>query len=88
MKIIEIKNIVRKDTPIYYRRFYTGIAVIELIDKNIEAPLEFQVEHMPTGQIEISILKLENIDYPRVPLHKELKTYIGALDSDGKLPAT
>jgi hypothetical protein len=88
MKIIEIKNIVRKDVPIYYRRLYTGIAVLELVNKSIEVPLEFQIEHMPTGHIEISIIKIEKVDYPLVPLQKELKAYIGAMDADGKLPAT
>jgi hypothetical protein len=26
------------------------------------------------------------VDYPLVPLQKELKKYIGSLDSEGKLP--
>ncbi|GHU67172.1 hypothetical protein FACS189447_09100 [Spirochaetia bacterium] len=88
MKILEIKDVVRKDVPIYYRRLYTGVAVLELLNKPVEVPLEFQVEQMPTGLIEISILKIEKVDYPLVPLKKELKTYIGAMDADGKLPAT
>ena len=87
MKIIEIKNIVRKDVPIYYRRLYTGIAVLELVNKPLEVPLDFQIEHKPTGQTEIGITLSENVNYPLVPLHKELKNFIGVLDSSGKLPA-
>jgi len=86
MRIIELKNIVRKDVPIYYRRLYTATAVLELINKPIECPLDFQIEHKPTGQTEISLTIQEKLDYPLVPLQKELKNFIGALDSDGKLP--
>ena len=86
MKIIEIKNITRKELPIYYRRLYTGLVVLELMNRNIESQLEFQIEHKPTGQTEINLNLSENIDYPLVPLHKELKNFIGALDSTGKLP--
>lgn len=86
MKISEIKNIVRKDVPIYYRRLYSGIAVMELINKPLEVPLDFQIEQKPTGQIDIAIMFAQKVDYPLVPLQKELKKFIGDLDSDGKLP--
>ena len=88
MKIIEIKDIVRKDVPIYYRRLYSGVAVLELMNKPLEVPLDFQVEQKPTGQSEINITLSQAVDYPLVPLHKELKNFIGALDSGGKLPTT
>ena len=87
MKIIDIKNIERKDVPIYYRRLYSGIALLELINKLVEVPLDFQIEHKPTGQKEVGITLVGQVDYPLVPLHKELKSFIGALDSGGKLPS-
>ena len=86
MKITEIKDIVRKDVPIYYRRLYSGTAVMELISKRVEVPLDFQIEHKPTGQKDIAITLSEKIDYPLVPLQKELKKFISDLDSSGKLP--
>jgi hypothetical protein len=86
MKIVDIKNVVRKDVPIYYRRVYSGIVVIDLFHKPEEFQLNFQIEHMPTGQTEISILSMDKVDYPLIPLQKELKTFIGTLDSSGKLP--
>jgi len=86
MKIVEIKNIIRKDVPIYYRRLYTGIASIELLNKLMEIPLDFQIEHKPTGQTDIAITLSQSVDYPLIPLCKELKNFIGDLDSLGKLP--
>ena len=86
MRIVEIKNILRKDVPIYYRRLYSGVAVLELLSKPVEIPLDFQIEHKPTGQTDINITLSGVLDYPLVPLYKELKNYIGTLDSSGKLP--
>ena len=86
MRIVEIKNIVRKDVPIYYRRLYKGIAVLEMMNKPAEVPLDFQIEHKPTGLIEIGLTLTGSIDYPLVPLQKELKKFINDLDSSGKLP--
>jgi hypothetical protein len=86
VRILEINNIIRKDVPIYYRRLYSGNAVLELINQPVETPVEFQIEHKPTGQIEINITFPKKVDYPLVPLLKEFKNVIGALDSEGKLP--
>ena len=87
MKITEIKNIVRKDVPIYYKRFYKGIAILSFLNKNSEIPLEFVIEHKATGDIDINVTLNEQADYPLVPLLKELKNYIGELDSSNRLPA-
>ena len=86
MKVIELKNVFRKDIPIYYRRLYTAIAVIELVNKPEEIPLDFMIEHMPTGHVEITLFLPEKLDYPLVPLKKELKNFISAIDGEGKLP--
>jgi hypothetical protein len=86
MKIVDITNMERKEFPIYYRRFYSGTAVMELVHEVVNIPLDFQIEHKATGQTEISITLAQKVDYPLVPLQKELKKFIGILDSDGKLP--
>ena len=86
MEIREIKNIVRKDVPIYYRRIYSGIACFDMLNQPTEFSVEFQLEHKPTGQIETSLISMGQVDYPLVPLQKELKRFIGELDSNGKLP--
>jgi len=86
MKIIELKNLIRKDFPIYYRRLYSGIVVLDFLNKVLEVSLDFQIEHKPTGHKEIKITSLGNIDYPLVPLQKEIKKVIGEHDSNGMLP--
>ena len=87
MKVIEIKDLTRKDVPIYYRRFYSGSVVLELMNGVVvDIALSFQIEHKPTGHVEILITSMGEVDYPLVPLKRELKLFIGNLDSSGQLP--
>ena len=86
MKIVEIKNIKRKDVPIYYRRIYSGIVVYELLEKSMETPVDFQIEHKPTGETEIMISSMETADYPLIPLRKELMSIITELETTNRLP--
>ncbi|MDR2374859.1 MAG: hypothetical protein LBD96_00300 [Treponema sp.] len=86
MNILKIKNIVRKDVPIYYRRLYSGVAVIEILNKSHDVHVDFSIEHKPTGQKEILITVIDGIDYPLVPVNAALKKTIDELDSSGGLP--
>jgi hypothetical protein len=86
MKIRQIKNIVRKDVPIYYRRLFTGSLEIELLGKNFERHIDFTIETMPTGVNQVSVAIAEPLDYPLVPLMRELKQFIINLDETGGLP--
>jgi hypothetical protein len=86
MKIKQIKNIIRKDVPIYYRRLFTGSLEIELLGKNVERTIDFTIETMPTGLNQVSVTIAEPLDYPLVPLMRELKEFIANLDETGALP--
>ncbi len=86
MKVLEIKDIVRKDVPIYYRRLFTGTAVLEILDKPLEHRIEFTIETKPTGTRETTVSLVDNLDYPLVPVIKELKDFISGLDRSGALP--
>lgn len=86
MKIIGLKNIERKDTPIYYRRFYSGLISLEILNKNVDRKIDFKIEIMPTGKKDISITFEQPVDYPVIPLMRELKQYLEDLDRTGKLP--
>ena len=86
MKIIAIKNIARKDVPIYYRMLYTGIAVIELFSNREDYRIEFSIETKPAGDREITVALKDDIHYPLLPVKKELKKVIDTLQSEGELP--
>jgi len=86
MKIITIKDMIRKDVPIYYRKLYTGIVVIDLNSINKEYRIDFSIEYKPTGQKEIAFSFIDTVDYPLIPLNKEVKRFINELESSGRLP--
>ena len=86
MKVISVKDIIRKDVPIYYRLLYTGVAVIELTKDPEDFRIDFSIEIKPTGQKEIVVSFLDDIHYPLLPVVKELKTYIDTMHTNGTLP--
>ena len=86
MKIITIKDIVRKDVPIYYRLLFTGVAVLELTKGQQNFRVDFSIEIKPTGQKEITVTFLDDVDYPLVPVIKELKKKIDSMHENGMLP--
>ncbi|MDR0290683.1 MAG: hypothetical protein LBI06_07095 [Treponema sp.] len=86
MQVIAIKDIVRKDVPIYYRLLYTGVAVLELTKDAADYRIDFSIEIKPTGQREIGITFLDDLDYPLVPVTKELKKMIDGMHANGLLP--
>ena len=86
MEVLEIKNLYREETGLYYRRNFTGLAVIELPIKTIEVPLDFIIEMGPMGNKDFDIELKDKIDYPLLPVIKKLKEYIEKLEVEGKLP--
>ncbi|GAB6391928.1 MAG: hypothetical protein MdMp014T_1301 [Treponematales bacterium] len=86
MKVLRVKDIVRKDAPIYYRMDYSGVAALELPGGEVERRVDFSVETTPSGTREITITHVEPVDYPLVPLMRELKRFISGLAEKGGLP--
>jgi len=86
MKVIAIKDIFRKDVPIYYRLLYTGVAVIDLGKGAADYRIDFTIEIKPTGLKEISVTFLDNLEYPLLPVIKELKILIDKMHEDELLP--
>ena len=85
MRVVEIRDICREESSIYYLRKFKGEAVIELPGGDFKAPIEFSIETDPLGVKKIDVIISETVNYPVVPIKNALKTYITAADSKGKL---
>jgi len=85
MNVVAIKDVVRKDIPIYYRLLYTGVVTIELA-KAADYRIDFSIEIKPTGKKEINVTFLDEVDYPLVPVLREMKKMIDTMHSNGELP--
>ncbi len=85
MKILEIKDIEREESHIYYRRKYHGIAIISTPKNDMPLKIQFIVEVDPLGKRTIELNLLESIAYPLLPLRKALIDFIINLDKEDKL---
>ncbi len=86
MKIVDLSNILRKETHIYYRREYKADAIFEIMNQTKSVPVEFVLEHKPTGGVDISAAVVDGLDYPIMPFVSQLKSFISELDKRGALP--
>jgi len=86
MKAVSIKDMIRKDVPIYYRNLFTGTAVIEMNNVQKDYRIDFSIEYKPTGQKEINVSFIDTIDYPLIPINRELKNLIAQMEANGGLP--
>ena len=86
MRVIAVKDVIRKDVPIYYRLLYTGVTEIELTKGTEDFRIDFSIEIKPTGQKEVIVTFLDDVHYPLVPIIKELKQIISTMHTNGMLP--
>ncbi|HNY17165.1 MAG TPA: hypothetical protein PK542_10790 [Treponemataceae bacterium] len=86
MTILALNDIIRKENFIYYRREFTANALIELPGHQGVSQIEFTIETEPTGRKDIRVHLIDSIDYPLLPIVKQLKEYILGLDHEGRLP--
>lgn len=86
MRVVELIDIIRKETPIFYRRVYTARAVFESLRGRDERTVQFTVEHRPVGGVDIQVEPLENLQGPLIPVLRDLKSHIADLDKKGSLP--
>ncbi len=87
MEVVKIKDIIRKDVPLYYRNKYSAVAELELQQGSISnIKIEFAVEVTPISGKEYSIDDIEKLDYPSIPVKKALIEEIKNYDKEGLLP--
>ncbi|TFG65286.1 MAG: hypothetical protein E4H36_00450 [Spirochaetales bacterium] len=82
-----IKNLVKKDLPLEYRKIFSGEAVFEITaSSTLACTIEFSLERNAAGMTNIRVYFKNSIDYPLIPLMRALKAHIRALDTEGRLP--
>ncbi|MBN1649083.1 MAG: hypothetical protein JW874_13690 [Spirochaetales bacterium] len=86
MKVIEIRNLLKKDIPLHYRNEYTGDIILETNQAvKMQKKLEFSLERRATGDLDIQIQFKEDIGYPLIPVIKTVKDYIIKMEKEGDL---
>jgi hypothetical protein len=87
MEVIGFRQLNKKDVPLRYRNEFSGLAVFKTdSEKTIEKKVTFVLERMANGKRDVTIDIQDDIDYPLLPIVKNLKSYILDLDEKGQLP--
>lgn len=86
MKIVELRNVTRKQTLLYYRKEFEAEAVMDIMAKQLTFPIEFVLESTALGTVEVHVSVAKAIEYPLVPIVSELRRYIRELHKTGSLP--
>lgn len=76
MVVLNLIEIERKESHIYYMQDFTATAVYAVASKEKKAKIAFSIEHKPTGQMDITLRFLDDVDYPLLPVIIDLKTII------------
>lgn len=86
MKLIEIKDIQPEEGAVYYRQKYHATAVFEdSHHREQDLPVLCIVETNPLGQKKITVNFLADIQYPLIPLLRQLKAMVHVMHNDGRL---
>ena len=85
MEVIELKNIIKKDMAIDYRRVYTATAVLDISGVQVEKKIEMALEHTPLGDVGIKITVLESVDYPLIPILRKITEKAQILKTEGTI---
>lgn len=86
MQVLEIKNLTRKDIPLYYRREFFASVVFQYLNATSEKRIDFSLESNPFGHIDVKVTFLDEVDYPLLPIVKTVKEYILNMEKKGGLP--
>lgn len=86
MNAIELKDIVRKDTALYYRRLFTATVSLDILGSVMDRRVEFIIETHPTGKKDVSVTLVDPVEYPLVPILRSIKELVAAMDGKGALP--
>lgn len=87
MTIASLDDLTLIDSPVHYRRRYTATALLTYGHDGAErAAVAFSLEHTPYGRVEIRVELRDNVNYPLLPIYRELKRHIYALEQEGRLP--
>jgi hypothetical protein len=86
MKVVELKDLHRRNTAVDYIKELTAVAVMEWKGHRDEADVTITLEHKPIGPPEVRVKLLDSVDWPLMPVLKAIREEIAQLESQGKLP--
>ncbi len=85
MKVLAVKDVVKKDLAVDYRKVYDARAVLEILGTSQETKIEISLEHSPLGSVDVKVRLLEDVAYPLLPALRALRTSVHGMYERGEL---
>lgn len=86
MKVVELRELARRESPVHYIKELTAVAVVECNGRRHEGDVSITLEHKPMGQPDVRVHLLEPVDIPALPVIRAIKDYVIELEAAGRLP--
>jgi hypothetical protein len=86
MKVVELRDLSRRESPVHYIKELTAVAVIEWNDRQSESDIAITLEHKPMGPPDVHVHLLDTVDCPTLPVIHAIKDYVVGMERAGRLP--
>jgi hypothetical protein len=86
MRVVELRELCRRESPVHYIKELTAVAVIEWNERISESDISITLEHKPLGSPDVHVHLLESVEWPVLPVIHAIRDYVVDLERRGKLP--
>lgn len=86
MRVVELRDLSRRDSPLHYIKELTAVAVIEWNQRLSESDIAITLEHGPLGPPDVRIRLLDAVELPTLTVIHAIRDYVVDLERSGRLP--
>jgi hypothetical protein len=86
MRVVELRDLARRDSPLHYIKELTAVAVIEYDERQSESDVSITLEHGPLGPPDVRIHLLDALEFPALSVIHAIKDYVVEMERSGRLP--
>ena len=86
MRVVELRDIRRKDSPVHYIKELTAVAVVEWNEDLSESEIAITLEHKALGPPEVRVRFLGSVEWPTSTVIPDISDRIVELERTGGLP--
>ncbi len=86
MRVVELRDLARRESPVHYIKELTAVAVLEWNQRQSESDIAITLEHKPVGPPDVRVHILDAVGWPTLPMIHAIKDFVVDMESRGRLP--
>ena len=86
MKVLELRNLQREESQIFYLRKYTCVIAIEFPTGIELLDIKFNIETSPLGTKNVELILLSEVNYPLLSVRRAILEFLLVEEQEGRLP--